>query len=179
MREPTETFIDMEIDMAKQRKNKKGFFFENKIDFSMWDFNAIDNHLYDAMKSFEDSMEKSLEKATETLRKKIGSADMRARQIASEALQISFERELTAYFFDLQDEPHIITIYLSDICEGGYEVKLNLKDSIKEALLCRCAKDGYVYDGSEEPILKFADMLKELENEIRTAIRPKEENDNV
>ena len=161
--------------MVKKRKNKKGFVFENKIDFSMWDFNTIDNELYDAERSFEDSMEKALKKATETLRKKIDRADMRARKIASEALQIAFERELTAYFWDLQDEPEMLTIYLSDICEDGYEIKLNLKTSIKEALLCRCAKDGYVHDESEGPILKFADMLKDLENEIRTAIRPKKE----
>ena len=159
--------------MPKKRKNKNGFVFENKIDFSMWDFNTIDNELYDASRSFEDSMEKALKKATETLRKKIDRADMRARKIASEALQIAFEREINAYFFDLQDEPEMLTIYLSDICEDGYEIKLNLKTSIKEALLCRCVKDGYVHDESEGPILKFADMLKELENEIRTAIRPR------
>jgi hypothetical protein len=165
----------MEIDMAKQRKNKSGFVFENKIDFTNWDFTSIEHQLEDAIRAFEDSMEKAVEKSTEALRRKIDRADMRARKIVAEALQISFERELTTYFWDVYGEPEILTIYLSDLCEDGYEIKLDLKAAIKQALINRCDKDGYAYEESEPAIIKFADMLKELENEVRTAIRPKEE----
>jgi len=165
----------MEIDMAKQRTNKRGFVFENKIDLSQWIFNHLEMNEEDAFREFEDNIVKAIEKERKRLEDKLGSAETRVRKIASTALQIAFEKNISAGFWEVHSKPEIINIHFEDFAEGGYEVKIDIKKAIKDCLIGLCDNDGYILKSEEAAVIKFANMLKSLENEVRTAIRPKNE----
>jgi len=165
----------MEIDMAKQRTNKRGFVFEDKIDLSQWIFNHLEMNEEDAFSAFEENIVKAIEKERKKLEDKFGLAETRIRKIASTALQIAFEKNISAGFWEVHSKPEIINIHFEDFAEDGYEVKIDIKKAIKDCLLDLCGKDGYVHESEEAVVIKFANMLKGLENEVRTAIRPKNE----
>ena len=160
--------------MAKARKNKRGFTFENRINLSDWAFNRLEYKQADALEKFEESIHRHIEKERKKLESSLGSVERQIRSMASEALQISFEKEIDALFCSLQDQPEMMRICFGDFSEDGYYVYIDLKAAIKECLLDNCAKDGYLRDDVAPAMMKFADMLANLEREIRNAIRPKD-----
>jgi len=162
--------------MAKQRTNKRGFVFENKIDLSNWVFNRLDFKAEDAFSAFEDNIVKTIEKEREKLEQKLGRTEEKIKKIASEALQITFEKSVTVGFWEVYSKPEMLSIYFDDFSQDGYEVSIDLKKAIRDCLLDFCDDDGYVRNDVEDVMIKFADMLKNLENEVRTAIRPAGEN---
>lgn len=161
--------------MAKERSNKRGFVFEDKIDLSQWEFNHLDYAYEEAFYDFEEAVQKSIEKERKKLTRRLGSAEKKIRKIASEALQITFEENILACFWQIHEKPEILNLFFHDFAMDGYMVGIDLKKAIKDCLLENCAADGYIYEQNEKMMLKFSDMLKELENEVRTAIRPKED----
>lgn len=159
--------------MTKIRKGRNGLSFENKIDLSRWEFNAIEGEMDDAFRQFEEALEEVIEKEQEKLRNKIQTTEDRIKRIASEALEISFEREMTCGFYEVEDHPEKLTIYLSDFAEDGYYLSLDIREAIKDLLLEHCSeKDGYIQSESEaKSLLNFAKMLDEMSHEIKTAVR--------
>lgn len=161
--------------MKKQRKNNNGFVFENKIDLTDWDFNRLEESQYEALCAFEEGIQKAIEKEREKLRQKLGMIEHKARKIASEALQIAIEKNVDAYFWEINDKPELLRIDFSDFSVDGYSIQVDLKKAVKDCLLSLCSKDGYIHDKDANIAIKFADMLKELETEVRTAIKLKED----
>lgn len=158
--------------MSKRRKNKNGFSFMDSMSLVDWSFNRIEDKELQAFWKFSSDLEDYVEKQTEKLRKSLGDADKRIREIASEAVQIAFEHQLTAYFCDLPKNPWIMSICMPDFAEDGYSIELDLRVPIRQMLLERCSKeDGFVVKEEEKNILKFAAMLDELSNELKTSIR--------
>lgn len=163
--------------MVKKRKNKKGFTFEQAISLVDWDFNRIEDYETEAFWAFENAIESSIEKHAEKLKKALRSADERIRMIASEAVEIAFEHQLTAYFCDISENPWSMSIYMEDFAEDGYSIELDIREPIRQMLLERCdKKDGFVVKDQEKNILKFAEMLDSLSTELKTAIRPENTN---
>ena len=160
--------------MTKARKNSRGFRFEHKIDLSKWVFNALDYDTEKAFDDFEEGVQKSIEKEREKLNKRLGSVEKKIMRVASEALQISFEKNISVGFWEVYSKPELLHINFEDFSEDGYNVSVNLKEAIRDCLLDFCGKDGYVRENDEWVMIQFADMLKELETEVRTAIKPKE-----
>jgi hypothetical protein len=160
-------------------RKKKAFLFNGNVDLSQWDFNRIEWKERDALEEFISAIDLKLEKETKKLHKKLRRNDEYVRKIISETFEILLEDSITAGFWDMSAHPEIMTIYFGGLAEDGYEVELDLREAIREALLRQCdTKDGYVEKENEQRILKFAQMLDELSAELRTAIRP-EENKNV
>lgn len=163
--------------MAEKRKNKKGFTFENHISLVDWSFNRIEDKEIAAFWKFSNDLEEYVDQKTEKLRKSLKSANDRVREIASEALQIAFEHQIIAAFRDTSQAPWDLEIYMSDFAEDGYTVTLDIREPIRQMLREFCSiKDGYVQKDYEGHVLNFAAMLDELSNELKTAIRP-ENND--
>lgn len=160
--------------MAKKERSKRGFTFEQKIDLSSWDFNHLDSNLYEAQQKMIERTEKSIEKHLNKYIKDVGSIDGNIRKIASQALQITFEKEISAYFLDLDSNPELITIGMSDFAEDGYTVKININEIVEDAIKDRCDYDGYVHDECAEGVLNLSKMLEKLAEYARTAVRPKE-----
>lgn len=167
--------IDMEIEMAKQRKNSRGFIFQNKLDLSRWEFNAIEGEMDDAFRKFEDAMEKTIEKEQEKLRNRIENTEKRIKRIASEALEITFEKEIRCGFWEINNHPERLTIQMDDLAEDGYYVELDIREAIHDMLLNCCGKDGYLIEDFEKSVSAFAEMLDKISSELKTAVRPKEE----
>lgn len=163
----------MEMDMARKSKNKHGITFEGKMDLSRWDFNRIEFLESDARSDMKEKIEKCIEKALDEYWKKIEPTDARIRKIASEALQISFEKEAEADFCNLNTKPELITLWLSDFAEDGYSVTINLKEIVKHAVLSRCYSDGYVMEEFASAMNKFSEMFSELAEYTKTSVRPK------
>lgn len=161
--------------MTKTRKNKRGFTFENRINLSDWAFNRLEYKQADALERFEESIQRHVEKERKKLEASLGLVERQARSMASEALQISFEKEICAIFCSPQDQPEVMRICFDDFSEDGYYVNIDLKAAIKDCLLDNCAKDGYLRDDAASAMMNFADMLADLEREVRNAIRPKDE----
>jgi hypothetical protein len=160
-------------DTPDAKRKKGAFTFEGKIDLTNWDFNRLDWQDRDAISEFQSSIEKFFEEKTEELFEALRNDEDRVLKIASEALQIVFEHEISLGFWHLTERPEVLTIHLNDLSADGYEVEVNLKEQIRDELLERCdPKDGYITPHYEKSLLGFADMLEELVNEIRTAIRP-------
>lgn len=163
--------------MYKRRKNKNGFSFLDSMRLVDWSFNRIEERESQAFYKFSADLEDYVEKQTEKLRKSLADADSRIREIASEALQIAFEHGVTAYFCGLPRYPWIMSICMPDFAEDGYSIELDIREPIRQMLLERCNKeDGFVVKAEEKNILKFAAMLDELSNELKTAIRPENNN---
>lgn len=156
-------------------KDKRAISFKGEIDLTEWSLPNADSLIEDALDYFEERMEKEIKKQLEKLQKKIGGFDEYARQLASEAIQISIENGISINFWDAGgSNPEIITIDFSDFCEDGFSCELNMKKAIDEALIERCAKDGYLHEDEEKAMLDFAQMLKDCAHEIETAVRPKD-----
>jgi len=163
------------IKKNEKRENKNGFVFENEFNLSDWYFPEMEDQQIEAFEAFEEEIENSAKIALEKLKEKIGDLEYQTRKIASEALRISFEQNISAHLWSISSNPELITIHFRDFAEDGYSVEVDLKKAIKQCLLNCCDDDGYAYSHLETSIIKFADMLKELEEEVRTAIRPKDE----
>lgn len=163
--------------MSKRRKNKNGFSFMDSMSLVDWSFNRIEDRESQAFYKFSSDLEDYVEKQTEKLQRSLGDAEKRIREIASEAVQIAFEHQLTAYFCDLPKNPWIMSICMPDFAEDGYSIELDIREPIRQMLLERCSKeDGFVVKEEENNILKFAAMLDELSNELKTSIRPENNN---
>jgi hypothetical protein len=159
-----------------KRDGNKGLTFEGKVDLSHWDLFSIDKKIEDAFDDFETMMELTIQKARDNIEKAIGKTEDRVREISSDVLQIALEEDLTVGFWEIAEHPEKLTIYLSEFAEDGYHVHVDIKKAIHELLIdaCRQDTDGYVSDEYEEHIIKFASMLDDISNELKTAIRPKE-----
>lgn len=159
--------------MAKKRKNKHGVVFENKIDLTQWDIPKIDYAENEMLIDFENTMQEMTRKATEKLCAKLKTVDVRIKKVASEAMRIAFEKEVRAYFWDLEKTPENIYVDVPDFSEGGYEITIDIRDVVRDAILNRCdPKTGYAYAENKKNLLKLANILDELSNELKTAVTP-------
>ena len=161
----------MEIEMTK---SKKAFKFSGEIDLTQWDLPKTERIVDEAFEKMQNNIEKEIDKQFEKLSEEIGNMQNLARQIASESLNISLQKGLTANFWDLPSKPEIITIGFEDFCEDGFACEIDLKKAINEVILDRCAKDGYIDQEYEEDIILFAKMLRECAEIVETSIRPKD-----
>lgn len=155
-------------------KVKKAIKFTGKIDLTEWSMPETENLIEDVCDNIQEKISNEIEKQLEKVKKAIGDHTDFARQIASEALKISFEKGVSAHFWSLPYEPEVITIDFKDFNEDGFICELNLKEAVKEAILDRCEKDGYVHEDDEEEIECFAQMLRDCATVVETSIRPKE-----
>ena len=81
-------------------KDKRAISFKGEIDLTEWSLPNADSLIEDALDYFEERMEKEIKKQLEKLQKKIGGFDEYARQLASEAIQISIENGISINFWD-------------------------------------------------------------------------------
>jgi hypothetical protein len=163
----------MEIDVMT--KDKRAISFKGEIDLTEWSLPNANSLIEDALDYFEERMEKEIKKQLEKLQKKIGGFDEYARQLASEAIQISIENGISINFWDIGGKnPDIITINFPDFCEDGFSCEVDMKKAINEVLMEACARDGYLRESEEKGMLDFAQMLKGCAHEIETAVRPKD-----
>lgn len=155
-------------------KVKKAIKFTGKIDLTEWSMPETENLIEDVCENIQEKLSDEIEKQLKKVKKAIGDYQDFARQIASEALRISFEKGVSAHFWSIGSEPEMITIDFEDFNEDGFICELNLKKAVEEAILHRCKKDGYVHEDYEEEIECFAQMLRDCANIVETSIRPKE-----
>lgn len=148
--------------MTTERKNGKGFIFSNAIDLSQWDYPRIEFAWDDAVNKFEKDLEEGIERIVREFSDQIGSAEQKIREVAAESLQIVFEKNLSAHFWRIRDQPAIIEIVFSDFAEDGYTVELDLKEAISRAV--DDLNSGSFYD--TETAIKFAAMLREFADKI-------------
>ena len=157
-------------------KIKETISFKGEIDLTDWSLPNANSLIEDALDYFEDRMEKETKKQLEKLQKKIGGFDEYARQLASEAIQISIENGISIHFWDVGGKnPGIITINFPDFCEDGFMCELDMKKALNEVIMEHCARDGYLRKDEEQSMLDFAQILKDCAHEIETAVRPKDE----
>jgi len=152
----------------------RAIYFKGEIDLTQWSLPKADSIIEEAFDKFENRMEKELSKQLGKLQENIGDFDSYARQVASEAIRISIENKISISFWDIGSRPEIITIDFPDFCEDGFMCELNMKKAINQALMNRCARDGYLNDHETQEMLDFAQMLKDCAYEIETAVRPKD-----
>jgi len=155
-------------------KSKKAFKFSGEIDLTQWVLPKSERLVDEALEKMQNNIEKEIEKQFEKLSEEIGDMQNFARQIASESLNISFQKGLTANFWHLSGKPEIITISFEDFCEDGFDCEFDLKKAINEVILDRCAKDGYIDQNYAEDVISLAKMLRECAEIVETAIRPKD-----
>lgn len=160
--------------MAKRTRSKRGFTFEEKIDLSQWDFNRIADKEYDARIEAQEKLEKYFEKSADEYFKKLGSIEDRIRKIASEALQITFEKEVSAGFWNITKNPELMTVGFRDFAEDGYSVMVNINEVVEDTIRGLCDRDGYIQEELAEGVLKFSGMLEKLAEYAKTAVRPKQ-----
>ena len=161
-------------------RKKKAFTFNGNVDVSKWDFNRIEWKEKDAIENFISAIDLKLEKETQKLYKKLRRNDDYVRKIISETLEIMMEESITAGFWNMSQYPEIMTILFRGLAEDGYEIELDLREAIRDVLVNHCdPKDGYVEKENEQRVLNFAQMLDELSTELKTAIRPKETNNDT
>lgn len=153
-------------------KVKKAIKFTGKIDLTEWVMPKTENLVDDVCYNIHEKISNEIEKELEKVKKAIGDYTDFARQIASEALTISFEKGVSAHFWDIGSEPELITINFEDFNEDGFYCELNLKEAVKEAILNHCEKDGYIDEDYKKEIECFAQMLRDCAHIVETSIRP-------
>lgn len=159
--------------MAKAKRSKRGFTFEEKIDLSQWDFNRIADKEFDARMKVQQKLGKYFEKSIDEYLKKLGPIEDRIRKIASEAMQITFEKEVSAGFWDMIEHPELMSVGLRGITEDNYSVMVNINEVVEDTILGLSDDDGYVEEEFSEGMLKFSEILDRLAKRAKAAVRPK------
>lgn len=153
-------------------KVKEAFTFEGKIDLTEWDMPTTEGLVEDICDNMNEVISAEVEYQLKRVKDKVGDITHFARQIASEALQISLQKGIGAHFWSIPSQPQIITIDFEDFNVDGFTCEINLRQAIEEAILDRCEQDGYVSKDSEEEMLSFAKMLRECAEIVETSLRP-------
>ena len=154
-------------------KVKKAIKFTGEIDLTEWSMPETENLIEDVCENIQDKISNEIEKQLGKVKKAIGDYQDFARQIASEALKISFEKGVSAHFWSIGSEPEMITIDFKDFNEDGFTCELNLKEAVKEAVLGHCEEGEYVHEDFEEEIKCFAQMLRDCAHIVEASIKPK------
>lgn len=158
--------------MPKKTRSKRGFTFEEKIDLSQWDFNRIADKEYDARRETQEKLERYFEKSVDEYLKKLGPIEDRIRKIASEALHIAFEKEISAGFWNLTEHPELMTVGLRDFAEDGYSVMVNITEVVEDTVRGLCDDDGYVQEEFAEGMARLSKILSDLAEYTRDSVRP-------
>ena len=151
-------------------KVKEAFTFEGKIDLTEWDMPTTEGLVDDICENINDKISVEVEKQLKRVKDKLGDITYFARQIAAEALQISFQKGIGAHFWSIPGQPEIITIDFEDFNVDGFTCEINLRQAVEEAILRRCANDGYLHPEYEAEMISFANMLRECANIVETSV---------